>query len=148
MRRQRRGAIPAPILPTEQRFLKFSFKHLDLEHRKFQLTACDVDFLRNFVQALQRYANYTVDQFTDQNIDEFRHTFDFTQAMEDGFSSLSEELRQELPWQFAICPDTHAPPHSAWRVYGFILEDVFYVVWLDTRHQLFPDGKFRVEVGS
>ena len=130
---------------TEQRYLKYPFKYLDIEHQNFQLAACGLDFLTYFIHALRRYANYTVDQFTDQNDDEFRRSFDFTKATEDGFSSLSEELRQELPWQSALCPDLHTPPHAGWRVYGFILEDVFYVAWLDTCHQLFPDGKFRVE---
>jgi hypothetical protein len=76
---------------------------------------------------------------------EFRHSFDFSGTTEpDGFRNLEDELREELPWQFAVCPDMPAhQPHGAWRVYGFILQDTFYVVWLDTEHQLFPDGRFR-----
>ena len=94
--------------------------------------------------AMHRYSCGSVDDFTDMHNTEFRHSFDFSRTYEpDGFTNLGEELKGELPWQFALCPDIHTPPHSAWRVYGFILEDVFYIEWLDTDHQLFLDGKFR-----
>jgi hypothetical protein len=137
--------IRAPILPPDDRTLKFSLKYLDIEHSRFRFDHCSADdFLRDLVLAMKHYSQFTLDQFTDQNHDPHRHQFDFAGTPEsEGFSTLEDELRGETPWQFPVCPDTHTPPQAGWRVYGVILEDTFYVVWLDTKHQLFPDGKFR-----
>jgi hypothetical protein len=75
--------------------------------------------------------------------EEHRHTFEFTEELAASWlADADEELRQELPWQFAVCPEHHAPPQSGWRVHGIVLEDVFYVVWLDPDHLVFIDGKF------
>jgi hypothetical protein len=137
-------AIRAPALPQDARSLKFSFKYLDKDHPKFATTRCHGEFMDQLIHALCRYSGGSVDYFTDMSNEDFRHSFDFAGTTEpNGFRNLEEELKEELPWQFAVCPGVHTPPHAGWRVYGFILEDTFYVVWLDTSHQLFPDGKFR-----
>ena len=139
--------IRAPILPTDDRTLKFSLKYLDIDHERFHFDAWAADtFLKDLVLAIRHYSQFTLDQFTDQNHDPHRHQFDFAGTPETGgFSNLEEELRGETPWQFPICPGVHIPPQSAWRVYGIILDDTFYVVWLDTKHQMFPDRRFGME---
>lgn len=138
--------IPPQAAPPENRSLRFSFKHVDTKHAIFPLSACDGEFLSSLVTALHRYSSFTVEQFADNNNDEHRHTFEFTEDLAASWlTDAAEELRQELPWQFAVCPEEHAPPRSGWRVHGIVLEDVFYVVWLDPDHLVFMDGKFHTK---
>jgi homoserine trans-succinylase len=109
----------------------------------FPLSACDEEFFAHFVAALQRYSSFTVGDFTDNNNQEHRHSFEFTEALATSWMrDADEELRQELPWEFAVCPERHTAPHSGWRVHGIILEDVFYIVWLDPDHLVFIDGRY------
>lgn len=93
---------------------------------------------------MQRYSEFTVDQFTDQNNNEGRHIIRFEDTSEpDGFTCLDEDnLRLEDPWQIRLCPEIRNPPRSGWRVHGFLLDGVFYMIWLDTAHRLYPDYNF------
>jgi hypothetical protein len=50
-----------------------------------------------------------------------------------GFAHLNPTLRaQAHPYQFSLSSNEHG------RVHGFFAGDVFYVVWLDPEHQLYP----------
>src|ERR1700722_20323456 len=113
MAKNRGRAISAPAIPHEPRPLKFSLKYLDSAHTKFPLSKCKGDFFDHLITALHRYSCGSVDDFTDMRNDDYRHSFDFSVTTEpDGFAHLDEELRGALPWQFAVCPDSHTPPHS------------------------------------
>lgn len=56
------------------------------------------------------------------------------QIREDGFNclkpSLMEQIRSDC-WQLGI-------NNQGFRIHGFFIENIYYVVWLDTTHQLFP----------
>jgi len=38
-------------------------------------------------------------------------------------------------WQFSVYPDQ---PWSDWRAHGILIDDTFYIVWLDQNHALYP----------
>ena len=42
------------------------------------------------------------------------------------------EEYDEAAWQFSISANEHG------RVHGFLIDNVFYVVWLDPEHRLYP----------
>ena len=48
-----------------------------------------------------------------------------------GFSSINAQLRQCEAWQFQLSANEHG------RIHGLLLDDVFYVVWLDPKHSLY-----------
>ena len=57
-----------------------------------------------------------------------------------GFESLDEELQSETAWELKLCHDAKRhTQQAAWRVYGMLVRNVFYVIWLDAQHALFPD---------
>lgn len=61
-------------------------------------------------------------------------------AYPNGFTTLNDELQSEHGWELKLAPE--AKRHSleaAWRAYGILVGNVFYVVWLDPDHKLFPD---------
>jgi hypothetical protein len=58
------------------------------------------------------------------------HQWDKT-TEKDGYAHLNEQLRDCEPWQFALSQQANG------RVHGILIDDVFYVVWLDPEHRLY-----------
>jgi hypothetical protein len=134
--------IPAARLEPESARLEFSFKHLDSTHSKYGLDQCSAEYLRCLIEKIKDYSNYTVDQFRDQNDTDHRYVIDFDKTpAPKGFTSLPSDLYLESPWEFAVCPTaTKHSDKAAWRAYGVLIGNVFYFVWLDTTHGLFPNN--------
>ena len=129
----RRGQVPAPILPSTTGLLKFSFRHLDLQTEKFQLSECGEDFLRHLLQTIRELSSWTIEQFCEQNNRESRHVIEFGATTEpDGFRNVdTDQLAYHESWQFQLSQREH------WRVHGILIDDTFYVVWLDPNHRLY-----------
>jgi hypothetical protein len=138
--------IPPALLSPESDRVTFSLRHLDVDHPKFPLESPThpAEFFKCLLLEIKRYEAYSVEQFKDYNNFDQRHSIYFPQTSEpNGFTNLSEDLQGEEGWQFALCPGDRTPPKSAWRVYGFMIDATFYVVWLDSLHQLYPSGHER-----
>jgi len=135
-----RGRIPAPHIRPDLRPLRFSFKYLDTDHQKFGMGKWDAGFLGEFLCCLKKFSGWQVDHFQDQHNNERRHTIDFEATTEKGgFSNLvnldPDQMGAHEPWQFAVRPDQG---EKRWRVHGVLIDDTFYVVWLDLEHLLYP----------
>jgi|SRR5580700_162221 hypothetical protein len=128
-----RGQIPAPVIPPAIQTLKFSFQHLDHLSERFPLSGCGPEFLRQFLHTIHEMSSWTVEQFTDQNNRERRHVIDFSETCEPhGFSNLDQDqLAYHESWQFCLLPT------EQWRVHGILIDDTFFVVWLDQNHVLY-----------
>jgi hypothetical protein len=108
---------------------------LHADHPRFGVSDCSSEFLRGFLERLRIYSAGSVDEFLDQNNKEHRHSIDFEATSEkDGFMGApgvdEDQLNYAQAWQFGVAAKTD------WRVHGFLIEDTFYVVWLDPRHRL------------
>lgn len=127
-------AIPAPNLGPDERLIQFSFKHLDDTNPKFLPQDCPQDFWPALMQRLRGYSHLTVEIFQDHRNPDRRHVIDFRETTEpQGFTTVdTEQLAYEQPWQFDLI--TYQP----WRVAGLLVEEMFYVIWLDHSHQLYP----------
>jgi hypothetical protein len=131
---------PAPALE----YLKFSLKYLDTGHSDFELAKCCREFLACLVTEIHRYSQFTVDQFKDNDPNDWhRHKINFQSSSRTGFPQDpgTDELWTDEAWQFALSDDVR-PPRAGWRVHGFVVGDVFYIVWLDPGHRLFPDKRY------
>ncbi|HOX41196.1 MAG TPA: hypothetical protein PK263_03305 [bacterium] len=64
------------------------------------------------------------------------HQTDFSDrsVTEDSFGILGEDVDADA-WQFGLTVNQHG------RVHGYFVENVFYVVWLDPKHELCPGQK-------
>jgi hypothetical protein len=128
--------IPQVVVPAEGRALRFSFKHLDSTNDKFQLTRCNVDFFRSLLERIRDYSGWTVDDFRDQNNHEHRHAIYFPETSEtDGFVGVgldADQIAYEEAWQFELTRQ------QDWRVHGILIDDTFFVIWLDANHLLYP----------
>ncbi len=128
-----RIVIPAPEVGPDERLVQFSFKHLDGTNPKFRAQDCPIEFWCAFMDRLKLYSRLTVEIFQDQNNPDRRHIIDFARTTEpSGFTSVdTDQLAYEQPWQFDLA--TARP----WRIAGLLVEEIFYVVWLDPNHLLY-----------
>jgi len=129
------GRIPDVVVPPDDQPLRFSFKYLDTTSAKFSVTSAEPDYHAALLCCIKHFCGWTVDRFCDQNNQENRHIIVFSETSEiSGFSSAvpEEQLQYSESWQFAVDVKT------LWRVHGFIIEDTFYIVWLDPQHALYP----------
>jgi hypothetical protein len=57
------------------------------------------------------------------------HQIKFSDTSEpNGFKTLNEQLKDKEAWQFEITKSIHG------RVHGILIDDVFYVIWIDPCH--------------
>lgn len=130
------GRSPA----NADREITFSFAVLNLNHSKFKVAEEDrSDFLQSLLtDALAKYSHSTEKEFRKESRREHRHRIDFTKSsFPDGFGLPAEDLNQDA-WQFAVCSGQAKPPKNKWRVYGYLVDAVFHIVWFDTEHDMFP----------
>ena len=135
----KRGAIPHRIgnippfePPTDEVPLRFSFKHLDLTNPKFCTERCQQGYLLRFLGRLRDVCTISVREFkTNRSRSLKAHPLDFSRSSEtDGFAHLNEQLREEEAWQFEVTRNEHG------RVHGLLIQDTFYIVWIDPDHLL------------
>ena len=60
------------------------------------------------------------------------HTHEWKATSEPSGFGLKGQLGQCEGWQFQISSNEHG------RVHGIFINDVFFVVWLDPEHALYP----------
>ena len=113
--------------------IRFSFKYLDFS-KKYPLKSNDSDYFRCFFSRLQSISQMKASEFRMNKDKSLRaHTHNWSQTSEpDGFQHLNTQLRQCEPWQFQLSANKHG------RIHGILLDEVFYVVWFDPNHQLYP----------
>jgi len=121
--------------------LRFSFTYLDSQNPKFLPTECCAEYFHCLFQTLRRFSASTVGDFTDPNNDERRHPIFFDQTTEpEGFQHIhgmdEEQLGIYEGWQFAVHPEQ--PWINDWRAHGILVDDTFFVIWLDPHHRLYP----------
>ena len=111
--------------------LSFSFKYWQHDHPKFKATA-DHQYWLALCQRLKDLAGYMAREFRTQKNSTLRnHSIRWTATTENGFGLPNEEQLVDTPYQFSVSATEHG------RVHGFLINDVFYVVWLDPDHLLY-----------
>jgi hypothetical protein len=123
--------IPRPEHPTiDESPVILSFKYLDLESNpKFDRDRCrNIEFLTSFLAELYQICQGRVCDLAEYANRRHNHLIDFSNTTEPNGFNLPEQIEPEVCWQFAVSED------HAWRVHGFFISSVFYVVWLDPEH--------------
>jgi hypothetical protein len=120
---------PAPDAP-----LRFSFKLFDETDQEMCPAIFSNGYTRTLMQRLRALFGWTVRDFTSRQESTIRnHQHDWTESSRpDGFSHLNAHYRAYPGWQFSLTANEHG------RVHGIIIDDTFYVIWLDKDHALYP----------
>ena len=126
------GKIPAASPPQDE-LLRFSFKLLDLSNPKFSTSRCGSGYVDRFLRRLRDLSAIKVGEFRSNKSKAIRaHRIDFPSTTEpNGFASLNAQLREVGAWQFEITVNEHG------RVHGILIDETFYVVWIDPEHRLY-----------
>jgi hypothetical protein len=121
--------IPAPDVE-----LRFSFKLFDVSDQEICPSVFPEGYTHTLMERLRDLSSWTVRRFTTTQDKAVRnHTHNWTNTSRpDGFNALNELYRDFPGWQFCLTANAHG------RVHGIIIDDTFYVVWLDPGHKLYP----------
>jgi hypothetical protein len=68
---------------------------------------------------------------TEKSVRNHSHQWDRT-TRPNGFANLNAHYQAYDGWQFCLTANEHG------RVHGIIMDDTFYVIWLDHDHALYP----------
>lgn len=115
--------------------IRFSFRHFDFTD-KFCAPQAEAagNYFAALMDRLRSVSGMKVSEFrTDKSRALRAHKHDWSGTTEAaGYAHLHEQLRECEPWQFCISANEHG------RIHGILIDSVFYVVWLDPHHRLYP----------
>ena len=111
--------------------LKFSFRHFSFSEKFF--CPDTAQYLKIFLERLREVSSWTIDDFRTKKTKSLRnHTHDWENTTEpNGYTHLSQQLQECEPWQFCLTANAYG------RVHGLLIDEVFYIVWLDVNHALY-----------
>ena len=112
----------------------FSFEYLDTDNPKFTLNGICNGWFVSLIDSLRDVSTKTYNEFALASSHYDYHTHDWKNTSEKGFPFHKESVQYEGV-QFRISS-------SQGRVHGFFIGHVFYVVWFDPHHNLYPDDRF------
>jgi len=143
-----KGNLPSPretLKELQNHSVAFSFKYLDIKsNEKFSPsgwfnrgewnleTSCK--YIETLFERLKDVSSWNVDEFRGDKSKALRsHPISWPETSEpNGFIHLNSQLQDEEPWQFQLSANEYG------RVHGFMIDNFFYVVWLDPFHLLYP----------
>jgi hypothetical protein len=117
--------------------IRFSFRHFDGSDEEICPRNFPDGYTRTLIERMRDISQMTVREFTSNKSRALRaHTHDWSSTKRpDGFDCLNEQFRALPGWQFELTVNAHG------RVHGFMIDNTFYVVWLDRDHVLYDGGR-------
>jgi hypothetical protein len=123
------------IKPTQISFvgISFSFKYYQDNHECFHCRERGANYLLTLLDRFKSLSGLSVRELLTNRSSALRcHPIDWAGTSEAGFGLPNEEQLVDTPYQFSLSANEHG------RVHGFFIDEVFYVVWLDPEHLLYP----------
>lgn len=123
---------PSSIDDTER--VSFNFRRLCEKEKKFCYTAREVNYFLKLLERLREICRMTKNEMVRINRRALRcHEIDFNNPItsENTFGIVGDDVDDDA-WQFQLSSNEHG------RVHGYFVGNIFYVVWLDPNHELFP----------
>lgn len=113
----------------------FSFRHLYFTD-KFTPAERDGQYTIKLLERLKSICHLTPEMLHASRSPSLRcHPIDFDGTSEpEGFAQLPEPVKREqhAPYQITISEHEHG------RIHGFFIDEIYYVVWIDPDHELYP----------
>lgn len=114
--------------------LRFSFRFFDHSDDEVCPPRFNEGYTRTLMQRLRDLSSWKVKDFTgrtDKAVRNHQHDWGKT-SRPDGFAALNGAYKDYPGWQFCLTANAHG------RVHGIMIDDTFYVIWLDQDHRLYP----------
>jgi hypothetical protein len=134
MKQLRHKGLPPPGSAGEP--IRLSFRYLETAHPLFGIGRCGSSYFRLLLARLKELSELRPGEFRTHRSHALRlHRIEFNDprvaARSFGVPGRPEVDRDA--WQFSLSANEHG------RVHGFLLEDTFYVRWLDPDHNLYSN---------
>ncbi|WP_035172453.1 hypothetical protein [Caldanaerobius polysaccharolyticus] len=113
----------------------FSFRFLDLTHEAFNLGGICINWVNDLFFMLRDVSKITKKQLLNELYEHYRpHAHDWSKLDYDfGFD---EDFYEQVECrQIRIAK-------SKGGIHGFLIGNIFYIVWLDPHHNLYPDENY------
>jgi hypothetical protein len=131
--------VGSEIRPLDQ-LVSFSFKYLR-STEKFDWKGRESRYCEQVIERLTGLSSLKLSEFRNNRSEALRaHPIDWTEARvsESSFGIPNGDEYDEAAYQFVVSEHEHG------RVHGFLIDTIFYVVWMDPEHALYqkvrPDG--------
>ena len=114
--------------------LRFSFKLFDSTDNELCPPTFADGYVRTLMERMKAISTWTVQEFlTPKGKAARNHTIAWEgTSRPDGFAHLPDQYEACPAFQFALTANAHG------RVHGLLIDDTFYVIWLDRDHRLYP----------
>nr|WP_199314483.1 MULTISPECIES: hypothetical protein [unclassified Desertifilum] len=113
--------------------ISFSFKYYQENHPKFSCAAKEIVYCLTLLERLKNLSSLTPQELLINRSSSLRcHPIRWEETSENGFGLPNEEQLVDTPYQFSLSSNEYG------RVHGFFIGEVFYIVWLDPDHLLYP----------
>lgn len=113
--------------------ISFSFKYFQDSHSKFSCDCREIGYWLTLLERLKAISALTAQELLVNRSSSLRcHPIKWEDTSENGFGLPNEEQLVDTPYQFSLSSNEHG------RVHGFFIDEVFYIIWLDPNHQLYP----------
>lgn len=117
--------------------VSFNLKCLTSKGNKFRYQEKDKNYFNKLLERLRDLSRMTKKELTVENSGKRSlrcHVIDFgdKRTTENCFGLPRESDLYDDAWQFEVSQNTNG------RVHGYFIENVFYIVWLDPKHDLYP----------
>jgi hypothetical protein len=117
---------------------RFSFKFYNPSHAVFHCRDREIPYFLTLLERLKSLCMVRMSELTARSNDTTRfHRIDWNHksVSQDGFGIRGSDGTcddyDEEAWQFSLSSNEHG------RVHGFVIDNVFYIVWLDPEHKLY-----------
>lgn len=120
-------------IDTNSELVKFSFKYLSSSNSKFLFNQHDGSYFLKLIERLKAISAMSINEFRQNGSKALRaHRIDWDKTTEaGGFGIANEDQLVSEPYQFALSSNEYG------RVHGFLIQNRFYIVWLDKAHLLY-----------
>lgn len=114
--------------------VSFSFMYYQDDKENLGIRGRDVRYLEVLLRRLRDLSKFTVQEIVNNRSKSLRcHPIDWQDTTEPlGFGIPNEDKLVVTAYQFQISANEYG------RVHGFFRDNVFYIVWLDPDHNLYP----------
>jgi hypothetical protein len=112
--------------------ISFSFKYYQDGHNKFSCNGKAATYWLTLIDRLKALSGLSNQELLVNRSSTLRcHPIRWEDTSENGFGLPNEEQLVDTPYQFSLSSNEHG------RVHGFLIDEVFYIVWLDPDHLLY-----------
>ncbi len=112
--------------------ISFSFKYYQVGTDKFDPVQAKQGYTTILINRLRELSRMKIQEFYSSRSRSLpSHPIDWNDTSEKSFGIPEEEKIVSVPYQFELSVNEHG------RVHGFIIGSVFYIRWLDPKHNLY-----------